>query len=183
LLNQIAAIHGTGVAASTTSYESIATVTVGSGGSSSISFTSIPSTYKHLQIRGLGRDSTSNNAYLLIRFNSDSGANYARHWLTGSGASATANGFADTTEIGAPYSLPSTASNTFGASIIDILDYTNTNKYKTVKSFAGWDANGSGYITLSSGFWRNTNAITSITLTNESTFAQYSQFALYGIRG
>lgn len=34
-----------------TDYDSIATTTVGAGGAASITFSSIPSTYQHLQIR------------------------------------------------------------------------------------------------------------------------------------
>jgi hypothetical protein len=73
--------------------------------------------------------------------------------------------------------------NTFGTFILDILDYKDTNKYKTARSLDGSDANGSGEISLRSGSWRNTAAITSITLTPTGTgIAQYSSFALYGIK-
>jgi hypothetical protein len=77
----------------------------------------------------------------------------------------------------------------YSASIIDILDYANTNKYKTYRALTGIDKNGSGSIQLTSGVWRNTTAITSITITPQSNtsptnqFQQYSQFALYGIKG
>jgi hypothetical protein len=75
--------------------------------------------------------------------------------------------------------------NVFGTFIIDILDYANTSKYKTQRGLGGADLNGSGYISFNSGNWRNTNAITSISLTPlyGSQFAQYSSFALYGIKG
>jgi len=70
----------------------------------------------------------------------------------------------------------------FGTAVIDILDYANTNKYKTVRTLAGWDANGSGLVSFWSGSWRNTNATTTITLLpNLGNWAQYSQFALYGV--
>ena len=97
MLNFLAAIHGTGVAASTNSYESIATVTVGAGGSSSISFSSIPSTYKHLQIRSINLSSSTDNN-ILMRFNSDSGANYSRHYVYGDGASVGASATTSATE-------------------------------------------------------------------------------------
>jgi len=72
----------------------------------------------------------------------------------------------------------------FAAYVIDILDYANTNKYKTSRNLAGYDNNSGGRVSLNSGNWRNTNAITSITLTCRSdNFQQYSQFALYGIKG
>ena len=72
LLNTIIGSFSTGVAPSTTSYESIATVTVGSGGAANVEFTSIPADYTHLQIRGIGRD--ANSAYrdsIQIRFNNE----------------------------------------------------------------------------------------------------------------
>jgi hypothetical protein len=190
LLNQIAAIHGTGVAASTTSYESIATVTVSSS-VSTISFTSIPSTFKHLQIRFLARCSRTDYtvAALFARFNSDSGSNYSGHYLGGNGSSAFAYGGANYTF--APAGLASGANvsaSIFSGGVIDVLDYQNTNKYKTVRSLAGFNYNTSGSgdeVNLQSGSWRNTNAITSIDFTLETgaTFSQYSQFALYGIKG
>ena len=68
---------------------------------------------------------------------------------------------------------------------MDILDYTNTNKNKTVRVLQGFDENGSGVVAFNSFLYStNTNAITSLTLTSSGTsFAQYSSFALYGIKG
>jgi hypothetical protein len=187
LLNQIAAIHGTGVAASTNSYESISTVTVGGGGSSSITFSSIPSTYKHLQVRGIGR--TTNSGTLGnpgITFNGDSSvSNYTMHILYGDGASAAAFGGGAGTGTDTSITTGSTAgSNIFGVAVIDLLDYASTNKYKTVRSLTGADLNGSGTIRLYSNLWMNTSAISSITLTPtaSASYSQYSQFALYGIK-
>lgn len=160
-------------------YDSIATTTVGTGGASSITFSSIPSTYTHLQIRGIAQATLATG---FIRFNSDSASNYATHYLYGDGASA-ASGAATNQTIS--YAFLATASaNIFGGAVIDILDYTNTNKYKTMRSLSGGDQNGTGYIELISGLWQSTSAITSITLIPASgNFAQYSSFALYGIKG
>ena len=158
------------------SYDAIGTFTVGAGGQSTISFTSIPSTYKHLQIRYFGF--VANDAF--IRFNSDTGTNYSRHSLYGNGSSAAAYGAANETAIGFTYTASSTNP---GVVVCDILDYANTNKYKTVKVLNGDDQNGSGIIMLASGNWRNTSAITSITIFEDSgVFGQYSSFALYGIK-
>lgn len=175
MLNNIVGLFGTpGVA---NSYESIETYTVGAGGQSTISFTSIPSTYKHLQIRYSGF--VANDAF--IRFNGDTGTNYSRHSLYGNGASAAAYGAANETAMGFTYTASSTNP---GAVICDVLDYANTNKYKTIKVLNGDDQNGSGIIMLASGNWRNTAAITSITIFEDSgVFGQYSSFALYGIKG
>ena len=166
----------------TSSYESIATVTVGSGGSSQIEFTSIPATYTHLQVRGIWAHSTTNVA-AVIRLNTDAGANYTQHILRGNGSTASASGQTDLTGTGATIAS-SSGSGGFGTSIIDILDYTNTNKYTTMRILAGQDVNGDGNLRMYSGLWLNTNAITNIRIIpNDSTFNQYTQWSLYGIKG
>jgi hypothetical protein len=174
------------------SYESIATISVGAGGSSSIDFTSIPSTYTHLQIRyiGLTNRATYGIDDLNMRINSDTGGNYSSHRLYGNGASPSSDASTSASSmVGISYS-GTTVSSYPGSAVIDILDYSNTNKYKTVKSISGIDVNGTiggvpGYMFFVSGNWRNTSAITSISLYsgNGSTITQYSQFALYGIKG
>lgn len=168
-------------------YESIATTTVGAGGASSIIFSSIPSTYTHLQIRGIGRDTQASGAHSLrLQFNGDTGSNYTYHALTGDGSSASAGALtAQATQYPGYLIGTSGGSNVFAATIIDILDYTNTNKNKVTRTLSGIDNNGSGNIGLFSGMWSNTAAITSISLLPlaSTTFTQYSSFALYGIRG
>lgn len=191
MLNAIAAIHGTGtppVPPETNSYESIATVTVGSGGSSSILFTSIPSTYKHLQIRAIARAAAAQTAgEAQITINSDSGSNYTYHNLQGNGASVSADGAGSQSIMYSQFRFAggNDTANTFGGLVMDILDYANTSKYKTIRSLGGYDANGSGVIRLASGLWMSISAVTSIGLTNQggSDWAQYSHFALYGIKG
>jgi len=170
-----------------TDFESIATVTVGSGGSSSISFTSIPSTYTHLQLRFIARG-TSTLARAAIRLNSDSNANYSLHYLYGDGSSAGAGGTGAQGQIDVT-TIPTSSqtSNTFGSAVVDILDYANTNKNKTIRSLGGDDLNGSGgYSILYSGAWYNTNAVNTLTVVpgtvGSGDFAQYSHFALYGIK-
>jgi hypothetical protein len=116
-----------------------------------------------------------------MQFNSDTGANYARHRLSGNGATASAAAATSSTFMGLG-DQPTTAS-TFYTSIVDILDYANTNKAKTVRLLYGYDENGSGEVGLRSNLWTNTSAITSIVITaDSSTFAQYSSFALYGVK-
>jgi hypothetical protein len=158
----------------------------------SITFAGIPNTYKHLQIRGIAQ---SNRATypdsLQMRLNGDTGTNYSNHYLFGDGSTTTAVGYASQNQINTSSTVPSSSYTTsmFGASVIDILDYGNTSKYKTARLLIGADTNGTaggGYYTtigLYSGAWLNTNAITSITLLmGSSSFTQYSQFSLYGIR-
>ena len=171
-----------GAAASLTAYESIATV-AGSG-QTTISFSSIPSTYKHLQIRVFASTNRGSTANLQLRFNSDTAANYVKHELVGDGATAAAYATTGATLI----SLDRIGGNTttFGALVIDILDYADTNKFKTVRNLGGIDSNGSGQVNLQSGLWRSTSAISSlsfITVDGANTFITNSQFALYGIKG
>jgi len=165
-------------------YESIATVTVGSGGASSISFTSIPSTYQHLQLRGITKN-TSSGTFAAMRFNSDSASNYSAHYLDGDGASVTAGAASNYDRSYFGYAGTSSQTNIFGVSVVDILDYKDTNKFKTVRILTGVDVNGSGgYVELSSSSWRSTSAITDINVFfSSNNFAQYSQIALYGIKG
>ena len=179
-----------GEAAAGTAYESIATVTVGSGGSSSVDFTSISSSYTHLQIRAILKTNENNTGATNIemRFNSDTGSNYTRHYLRGTGTAADAGGASSQSRftVGTAVQSGSAIANMFGAMIVDVLDYTNTSKYKTVRALSGQDTNGSGTqgMWLQSGVWMNTNAITSISIfSSSSNLSQYASFALYGIKG
>ena len=187
-MTSILGIYASSMKGESNSYESIATVTVGGGGSSSISFTSIPSTYQHLQVRGIARSTRSQTGdYIALQLNSDTGSNYAYHGLTGDGSTASAYGLATQTFMDVERAAAASATaSVFGASVFDILDYANINKYKTMRNLGGFDNNGSGEIYLTSGLWLNTNAVTTITLKVQggtSNFAQYSSFALYGIKG
>lgn len=178
-------------------FEALATVTVGSTAVSSISFTGIPPEYKHLQVRSFGR--TSRTDYVLedanITINNDTGANYSWHRFYSnptvgntamvSNSSANANYMNSATLFGT-----AALSNIFGVSITDILDYSSTTKYKTVRSLTGMDTNGQnlfsveGFTELSSGSWRSIQPITSLTWTptTGTQFLQYTTFALYGVR-
>lgn len=167
-----------------TAYESIATAT-GTGSSGVITFSSIPGTYTHLQIRGIARTSaalTLDNT--LVNFNGDTASNYTFHNLIGDGSAAVTGGFSART-FGAIYSSEtgtSAAANLMGTSVTDILDYASTSKFKTMRAFAGGDNNGAGSVAITSSLWRSTSAITSITLTGNSNFTTSTTFALYGIK-
>jgi hypothetical protein len=167
-------------------FDSIETVTVGAGGQATISFTAIPATYKHLQIRAITKDTQASGAHSLrMQFNSDTGSNYTYHALTGDGSSASSGALTSQTNLFPGYVMGTTGTSVFAASIHDILDYANANKYKVIRTLSGVDNNGSGNMGLFSGLWINTNAITSITIlpATSTNFSQYSSFALYGIRG
>jgi hypothetical protein len=163
-----------------TDFESIATVTA-NGSSSALTFTSIPSTYKHLQIRGIANDAFRSN--LRMTFNSDTGANYSFHMLYGNGSAATVAAGSSANYIDYVGKAESTTS-VYGASIIDIHDYASTTKNKTSRTFFGYDFNGGGWSALSSGLWMSTSAITSITITDPNgNYTSGSVFSLYGIKG
>jgi hypothetical protein len=164
-------------------YNSISTTTVGVAGASTIDITGIPSTYKHIQIRGLIKATTGSQVN--FRLNSDSTANYARHGLAGDGASIASYGNANFTYFSAlNYTGLPTAANIFGTVVIDIFDYADTNKRKTVRVFCGQDSNGGGEIGLNSGVWFSTSAVTSVNLSLPSgNFVQYSTLSIYGING
>ena len=169
-----------------TSYESIATYSLSSA-QSAVTFSSIPSTYKHLQIRALTRDSGAGvyNTYK-VTYNGDTASNYSVHAMYGQNIN-TVDQFGNANQTGmVVYATPgAVASGIFGAQIIDILDYADTNKYKTQRSLGGVNENNdTNLLAFMSGSWRSTSAINSITITaNGANFAQYSHFALYGIKG
>lgn len=162
----------------------IGVVNVGSAGSANIEFTSIPGTYKHLQIRGIannGETSGWNNQAMQI--NADTSTSYRGHYVAGTGASATASAQASGTSINDIFRIPATSTGYFGSFIIDILDYTSTSKNKTIRSFNGGDGNGNGWVGLHSGLYYATPAaVTSVKfISSVGNFGQYSSFALYGI--
>ena len=168
-------------------FESIATVTA-SGSSATLSFTSIPGTYTHLQLRGIAANTTAGTGFnsVGLTFNSDSSSSYTRHLLYGTGASAYAYGATTNTVwyIGGNDFPRAGYTSIFGAQIVDILDYANTNKYKTCRAISGVDVNGAGEADFSSSVWIKTTAITSIELTSSSgNFASGTTYALYGLKG
>lgn len=170
------------------SYESIATAT-GTGSSSTITFSSIPSTYKHLQIRILGKAVSVFNfgGTYSIRVNGDTGSNYAYHYLTGEGTTASASGAATQTSADWQGVMPlsgGSLTNMMGVGIHDFADYSSTTKNKTIRSFQGWNGNtiDNGYVVLASGLWMNTSAINSISLIHGNTWTSSTVVSLYGIK-
>lgn len=168
-------------------FESIATTVITSD-TASVTFSSIPQTYKHLQLRMFAKtDRGDIDDVTLVQFNGDTAANYSYHNIRGNGTAASSEGFASSSYIYLNFACTGNTgvTNIFASSIVDILDYTNTDKFKTTRSLHGFDANGSGRVYLASGNWRSTSAITSIVLDQQygTNWKQYSHFALYGIKG
>jgi|688.fasta_scaffold195189_3 hypothetical protein len=173
-----------------TSYESIASTTLGSA-SSVITFSSIPSTYKHLQLRIWGYNNSGSDRSLEMRLNNDSGANYVDHFLLSNNTSApfaggvtgrTAAYTFDTNTVQRGFNGDPAKASAF---IIDIHDYQSTTKNKTIKAFGGWDGNGSGWVGLASNLWLSTAAVNRIDLSVPfSTLLQPGTImSLYGIKG
>ena len=163
----------------TGSYESIASA---SGGGTQIIFSSIPSTYKHLQIRFCAAI-TSGNQGCTMKFNSDTTAtNYYRHAFVG-GAGGVGTDAANSFIYTGPSVLISNVNN---AGIIDILDYANTNKYKVTRELFGLNSNGGAdEVGIYSGLWKNTNAIDTIVFQPNygAAWTSTTTFSLYGIKG
>lgn len=182
LLNSIVGLLNGGAGGGAGSYESIATI-AGDGSSATITFSSIPSTYTSLQLRANILTDTAGKT-LLWRLNADTGTNYTAHSLYGSGAAAGANNSTIVTSSDFFNQVTGTGTTQPTAVILDLHDYASTTKYKTVRSIAGVDKNGSGEIDLNSGLWLSTAAVTSLTIRMSSGyFTTSSIFSLYGIKG
>jgi hypothetical protein len=164
----------------------IAGQTIGAGGSSGVTFSAIPQTFTHLQIRVFGRGTTSFSAGLSAYFqlNGDgTGSNYAVHGLFGDGSSAFSSNAtnAGTMSIQQALADSSAGANIFGVAIFDLLDYTNANKNKTARIIGGCDRSGSGRAILQSALYTPTSAITQIIVGTDGNFVQGSRIDLYGI--
>ena len=159
----------------------IASTTVGSGGASSIDFTSIPSTYTDLVLicsLRVSRASVVNNT--VIKFNGSS-TSYSERVLYGNGSSA--GSYSDTQIYDVNNAANSTAS-TFANSQFYIPNYAgSTNKSVSNDSVSETNATAAT-AQLVAGLWSNTSAITSISLTDYSgtNFVQYSTAYLYGVK-
>lgn len=183
LLNNIVPIFSTdgGTPAPSASYNSIASAT-GTGSSGSITFSSIPSTYSHLQVRYYYK--TSATAALYLRMNSDSGSNYSNHEIVADTSTATSTGSASQTQgrLGA-----SNGKSDYQpcAGIVDLHDYANTSKYKTFSDFSGNQIQFAGSdLDIRSGMWMNTSAINSLTIyLSSGNFTTDTVIGLYGIVG
>lgn len=182
------AAAGAGGASLTPTYTLLQTVSFSSP-ANGVTFSNVNtySAYRHLQIRFEGQFATGNNSrWLIMRFNGDSGANYAWHYLQGEG-SGNAQTFRYTSQS---YAVPAEITaqgftNQFSSGIIDILEHASTTTRTTTKSVFGVQDENGPYrrIGLYSGFWNNTAAITSIFLAadNSANFSVGSRFSLYGI--
>ena len=195
---QVAAVNANGTSAYSSASNSVTPVVPSNfflistvaGSGTSITFSSIPNTYKAIQIRGISRDinGNANTGGIQLNFNSDTGSNYWSHRLGGLNSTVSAGSTPSAATLiqtfsSEPYN--GLLANVFGATIIDIVDYANTSKNKTVKMINGTNVNttdSNSGVYLQSALWLSTSAINSITLTtNASGFATGSTFSLYGV--
>jgi hypothetical protein len=126
---------------------------------------------------------SSSNWPVWVNPNNDSAANYSYHTLYGTGSAAAA--FANTSQtIGriATFPAASASANVFGSCVIDIYDYADTTKYKTVRTISALDDNASGQVAAFSFVYMSTNAITSLYFGTADQFAAGTRCALYGIK-
>jgi len=166
-------------------FESIATVTLTST-QSSITFSSIPSTYTHLQLRYSGLSNNMGTQFMEINGDTST-ANYRTHFLVGNGTTASGGDLFNRAAI-----LGGGFGGQFNTTypmvgIVDFLDYTNTAKFKTVRGLHGTDTNNTGYngeVELVSGLWRSGSPITQIRfyLDGGMNFIANTRYALYGIK-
>lgn len=182
--------QGGGAGAGPNALTLISTTILGSA-TSEVNFTSIPSTYKHLQLRIVGRVDSAGDSSMTLRFNSDtSGAStYSWRAIRGTGSSVTATYSYTNNRTTIAY-LPGTSStaNSFGTSIIDILDYANTSKNKTIRTLNG-APNLTGTYTATNqavvfwgGGWFDTSAISAIKVSDyAANLIAGSRLSLYGV--
>jgi hypothetical protein len=167
-----------------TTYEAIATVTVGSGGAANIEFTSIPGTYTDLSLLCTLRLTSGGIEAVDFTFNNDTGANYSWRYIQGSGSAvnsasgSAANAF---TEAMVTNGSTSTAS-TFSNSCLYIPNYAGSNNKSFSLDTVEEENATAAYMRLEAGLWSNSAAITSIKIYGSANFAQYSTATLYGIK-
>jgi hypothetical protein len=185
MLNNIVGIYGSPTPVSTNSYESIDTVTVGVLGQASVTFSSIPQTYKHLQVRILARGTQAANEIAIVpQINGVTGNNYTQHGIFADGSSVSAAGSINDVAVIQRFPGATAGASIFGTAVVDFVDYTNANKKPVMRALGGVDRNGAGAVGYYSTMIQTNGAITQLVfIPNLGSFAQYSSFALYGIKG
>lgn len=152
-------------------YEPVATLTF-DGTTSTGTFTSIPATYTDLRIIFTG---TSSSQSLSLRFNADTGTNYSRTAVQGTGS--VASSFTTTSASSINIATLSTTPLFVAPNVFSYAGST----HKTILSEESRDQNGAGNVVRTVGLWRSTDAITSITLFGASNNNITGTATLYGI--
>jgi len=165
-----------------TTYEPIASQTLASS-SSTVTFSNIPQTYTDLVLVATTVPYNNSEGNISIRFNSDTGGNYSNTWFVGDGSSVSSGNNTNATSAGIFYGN-GLNNPIYPVSTINIFNYSNSNKYKTVLNRNNSAYSGNRWSALICSSWRNNNAITSITIsvTYIYNIGVGSTFTLYGIK-
>lgn len=170
----------------------IQTQTVGAGGVGQVNFTNIPQNFTHLQLRTVSRGSynpgtnSAGSVYIFVN-NDGTATNYYNHWTRGGGSSTDdgVNANVGLLTLTATIPLAQALTSVFGVNIVDIYDYTNTNKQTMFTALGGFDQNSttsnSSYAAFNTGFWKPTTAVTQLGIATDSGHIEGSTFSLYGI--
>ena len=176
----------TGAPAGAGSYDLLATEILTSS-AASVTFSSLgdyAGTYQHLQLRIVAKSTRADDLdYFALQFNADTGNNYATHVLRG--ISGSVSSFAETSQsrIITGRLAGGNTTDSFGAAVIDILDPFETTKNTTTRGLGGVRGGSGAEISLASGVWLNTDALTSILVKPDNGSAEAeSRFSLYGLR-
>lgn len=183
---------------STPAWNSIATYSAGA--TSAITFSSIPSTYKHLRLVARLRDNRTGAPYssTALSFNgTPTGTNYAYTWTFGDSRTNNSSAFEDSSSGSNSIALTTCGTSpyvsdgsVYSYTILDIFDYQNTSKFTTVQGASGYVDNSSSYSIknqvafMLNGTWADTSTVNSFTLTPANpNYAGSVRVALYGIKG
>ena len=152
----------------------------------SVTFSSIPATYEHLQLRiSMRTTRTSWGERCMMWFNGDTGTNYSNHRMQGTATTTGASGETGVTYTFATYWMPTGFEDAaiYGSSVCDILDYRNGSKNTTVMNTSGEAAMSTPYMVFQSGLWDNVAAVTTILLAPQyDEFARGTEISLYGLK-
>jgi hypothetical protein len=153
-----------------------------SSSAASVTFSSIPATYTDLVLRGSVRSTTAIDGGLT--FNGVSSTLYSRTYLRGDGSVANSNtsGVIASVSLDDIYRNQSNTANTFGSFEIYVPNYL-ASANKPVFYDAADETNGtSAYRYATSGLFRSTSAISSLSIAFSTAVVSGSSFYLYGIK-
>jgi hypothetical protein len=172
----------------TNSMELISTQILGTA-ASSVTFSSIPQTYKHLQLRMTVRNtSASTTGTVYMNPNNIANTLVSYHYMYGNGSSVSSSYIGSGNVYSysiSDWTPPANApAGEFEALIVDLLDYTSTSKNKVSRTMAGYVDTTTKIVVMNSQLARTTSAITSLVISEGvANFAVGSRFSLYGVLG
>lgn len=165
-------------------YESIASTSVGTA-TGTISFSSIPTTYRHLELRIFGKRSTAAQGDVAMRFNGDAGSNYS-YLYTQTTNTTRSTALLGSTALRFGY-VPEIATSTFGFLVAQIPNYRSSYSNRSVHASGGYYNTSMttdiGIVSHHHGQWNQQSPITSIDVILASgLFAVGTIVSLYGLR-